>query len=106
MTKQTPGPWHVGGDTECGLWVSGPDTAKNVICDIVGREQNDIAPGGYCPEDEANARLIAAAPDLLFACKAMAADFMSLVSEDVWYASSRPSELLRKLEAAVKRAEG
>jgi hypothetical protein len=54
----TPGPWEVG-ETD-GLWITGPDREEPVICDLVPRDADC-----YTEEDEANARLIAAAPDLL-----------------------------------------
>ncbi|HEY6244605.1 MAG TPA: hypothetical protein VIX17_11685 [Pyrinomonadaceae bacterium] len=63
----TPGPWHVGGDGIEGLWVSPQDTSTNVICDVVHRQS-----GVPSPEDEANARLIAAAPRLYAAAMSAA----------------------------------
>lgn len=93
MAKHTPGPWAV----EIALLVAHrlPDGTAQRVCECtMGKEA------------EANARLIAAAPDLLDACREAAGVFHSLVSEEVWYASSQPAELLRKLEAAVKKAEG
>lgn len=61
MSKHTSGPWKVSNsDNELSV-VTGDD--KYLISKIVG---DDRIPG--C-EDQANARLIAAAPDLLEACK-------------------------------------
>lgn len=48
-----------------GLWVSPADEDAPVICDVMNRDGATI-----CPEDEANALLIAAAPDLLGDLKA------------------------------------
>lgn len=61
--KHTPAPWKVGGDGPA-LWVEGPDPDRNVICDIVGRQENGEYDAGLTNEDEANAILIAAAPRL------------------------------------------
>ena len=54
----TEGPWEVG-EVDDGLWVSPPNRGQNVICDIVGRTFGQVG-----DEDVANARLIAASPDL------------------------------------------
>jgi hypothetical protein len=67
--KHTPGPWEY--ESEMGdMWVTGPNRNEPVICDIVARlTQFDEGTKEYTPvmqdEDEANAKLIAAAPDLL-----------------------------------------
>lgn len=66
--KHTPAPWKVGGDGPA-LWVEGPDPDRNVICDIIGRQENGEYDAGLTDEDEANARLIAAAPRLAEALK-------------------------------------
>jgi hypothetical protein len=56
-----------------------------------------IHSGGRLPETEANARLIAAAPDLLEALKAIMSDrFNGPDSEPIW----------RRAEAAIAKAEG
>lgn len=60
MAEHTPGPWRVSDGDE--LWVTGPNLNDNVICDLQPRDADC-----YTEEDEANARLIAAAPDLLTA---------------------------------------
>jgi len=54
-TKFTPGPWHVDGDELRPLFVR----------DDVGDILTEIAPMPTFEESEANARLIAAAPELL-----------------------------------------
>jgi hypothetical protein len=69
----TPGPWRVVDDgSRCdGVWVSPPDGAKPVICDLIGRVfDREAGCSQITPEDEANARLIAAAPEMYEALKA------------------------------------
>ena len=60
MTEHTPGPWHVS---------PLPTTA------ILGREIIDAGGGLAAETVPENARLIAAAPDLLAACKGMVAAY-------------------------------
>lgn len=64
MNEHTPGPWHVGPKfnrgTECCIcsWKDGrPDTSRIAIANILDVDGNG--------SNEANARLIAAAPELL-----------------------------------------
>jgi len=52
MSNHTPGPWHVGKDTR----VIGANSQRVCVCD-----DNELTPGFD------NAKLIAAAPDLLYA---------------------------------------
>ena len=68
--KHTPGPWYVGTQNDC-LFVTNhrPPTGDyqptlKVICSV-----------GALIDDAANARLIAAAPELLEACKKAAEAF-------------------------------
>jgi hypothetical protein len=64
----TPGPWVVH-DTDR-VWVQTTDADANVICDIIGRVWDKSVGGSVIKaEDFANARLIAASPDLLASCK-------------------------------------
>ena len=68
-TKHTPGPWYAG------LYDTSPNFLRVGKHMAVGREGDDMliavcgTPG--FATSEADARLIAAAPDLLAACKAM-----------------------------------
>ena len=64
-------PWEPRLESE-GIWVSslGVGEDANVICDIVTRSGNSA---DYDEEDEANAHLIAAAPDLLDALEELVA---------------------------------
>jgi hypothetical protein len=53
------------------------------------------------PEDEANAHLIAAAPDLLAACKIASVEVESRIGSASW-----AKILVKTLEAAIEAAEG
>ena len=66
-TQHTPGPWSM--EYDDGVWISGPDKNANVLCDIIGRIDDREAGTQITDEDLANARLIAAAPDLLEALR-------------------------------------
>lgn len=89
MSEHTPGPWETNG-----TWVS---------------EEND--PGhnvGICiceprPEIQANAHLIAAAPDLLMAAKSARALLMAYHGE---FASDDYDPTWLKLDSAISKASG
>lgn len=74
MTTHTQGPWHVAEEHESAAVIR--DNGGKIICSV----RNGY--GIKLPEDAqqkpgANARLIAAAPDLLYACKLMLAEMES-----------------------------
>jgi hypothetical protein len=94
MTKHTLGPWHI---------VEGEIRAGAEYIGVVYRTEawSSGEPAGT--EDQANARLIAAAPDLLAVLKAMVAeDYAETVSE---MAPRRFLELHRQAKAAIAKAE-
>lgn len=63
--EHTPGPWQAKlDDYQKGAWNIGPN-AGETVARITGR-------AGLIPQAEANARLIAAAPDLLNALQSLA----------------------------------
>lgn len=65
MNKHTPGPWRQGGGYDGIIGILAPedgDGASKVVCDVFERD-----------EQQANAKLIAAAPDLLEALVALLA---------------------------------
>ena len=87
----TPGPWYVTGKL-----------TRYVEARIDGGLIQEVAAcgptkadGGYGPQQEANARLIAAAPDLLEACKAA-----------WWNSLDLPESVREVLSAAIARATG
>jgi len=55
-------------------------------------------------EAEANARLIAAAPELLEALKALVVEIRKQVGSDAWRADNHPDVI--KAEAAIRKVEG
>ena len=78
MSKHTPGPWVVVGRL-----------TKYVEARLVGRLIQEVAAcgptmadEGYGQQQEANARLIAAAPDLLEALKRCKFDSLNMTLED------------------------
>lgn len=95
MATHTPGPWEIV-----------PFAKTNVR--QVGGDRGVASCGGYATtmrgdvaaENEANARLIAAAPDLLAACK------LALFQTDEPYAPHNVDNARKLLEAAVAKAEG
>src|SRR4051794_13527039 len=99
MVKHTPGPWYMAGVPA----VLSRDGVGIADCRTV-----DTTP----QEQEANARLIAAAPDLLAACKALLADLDARGEETCWCLPGDPGVGLRgtvceacQMRAAVARAE-
>ncbi len=66
MSVHTPEPWELGyEDINDLVHIRKHDTDIALVCSWAQGSKNDVA------EAEANARLIAAAPDLLAACKAL-----------------------------------
>jgi hypothetical protein len=86
--KHSAGPWSVGDNIGDGnLWVAPADKNAPVVCDLVPREAD------FTEEDEANARLIASAPDLLALVHRAVADRID-------------NEWLKKARAVIAKAEG
>jgi hypothetical protein len=94
MSAHTPGPWFVVEDENCGRWIFPNKDGRGFAQD-----------GSYlaiCAEviGGANARLIAAAPDLLAALKAA-------IEDAGWaYASFCRCEVCEQVRAAIAKAEG
>lgn len=99
--KHTPGPWYVFGNGHC---VGGPFSSDDP--DESGRKTAGIAMCGMRlrspDESEANARLIAAAPDLLTTLEHIAG-----VSKRHTDGSARfDAELLKDIRKAIAKAKG
>jgi len=91
--RHTPGPWTYPGGT--GNFVGGPDRLR--IADLGGLERS--------PEErQANARLIAAAPDLLAAC--IQAESVLRVFRECSVLKAGAPDTEAKLRAAILKAEG
>lgn len=107
--KHTPGPWEMG---EAGSWEDGLRTATEYFVrrpgDDVAIASDIIDPANDDTPSEANARLIAAAPELLAALKELAA-LMPVCGND-HDISVRvfqvPTGSVRKALAAIAKAEG
>ncbi len=71
MTSHTPGPWEARCEGFKGWTVSQPSHYEKPIAVIYSRDEDYGIDGGRYHDKEcaANARLIAAAPDLLEACR-------------------------------------
>ena len=81
-TKHTPGPWHVG-------HTSNTEEGKNEFIDIdskkgsIARAWHPNVFSGTQKETEANAKLIAAAPELLEALKAIKDNIKELAIDNI-----------------------
>lgn len=92
MSKHTPGPWTVRNDFKL---------PKTYVCSTDGLK---VARMMWDTKDgESNARLIAAAPDLLWALRyaAMFISYSEALSE-----SKGAKDVLRVLDSAIAKAEG
>lgn len=102
MTQHTPGPWSL-----CSAPASDPYTARNVVADN-GETVATIASGYHheqpftLSQDEAraNARLIAAAPDLIAALSAIRAACTRIEDDEEIDAAKALAD------AAIAKAEG
>ena len=90
----TPGPWRIG---EKGI-IGNP----SIIADTPGIR--NIAIIAICPEQDANARLVAAAPDLLEACKTVLPE----IELDARHSFEEQAllEIADQLRRAISKAEG
>ena len=92
----TPGPWYANQDC---IEIYGPEGPRDVTLAVVLQADNAAA----------DARLIAAAPELLAVCQAMAGDLQALLDGDDFSGMSDAEMLgvmLRSLNEAIAKAEG
>lgn len=120
MTKHTPGPWTKGGDCEdwgvspprnVSLASSQPITAKgrkDPVCYIVQRDKREYGDGDA--EFDANADLIAAAPQLLDAVRDYAGALEFFAKKDEREGDREGANLKRltlaRIDAIIAAAEG
>lgn len=110
MSGHTPGPWSVylegpftlGGDTVAVEALTPDGMVERTVCTLLV-DTDDFPNGPEWLEDAANARLIAAAPVLLEACKAA----WELL--DAWDCADEPEDedghkMLIALQAAIDKA--
>lgn len=99
MSKHTPGPWFVEQDQKTPIYVSPVARHEQVcICNVCPIDEDDSESGDFLVDEQtrANARLIAAAPDLLDALEACY-DYGGLTG-DSW--------VVDKVVAAIEKAKG
>lgn len=89
----TPGPWNTAFATEGVMEVEAP---HNVICRVFGDATDEI----YKNEIQANARLIASAPDLLLALKGL----RDMILDTPECRSPDKAERMRNADAAIGKA--
>lgn len=94
MTKHTKGPWRIG---DFGQTVFGPKTEEPAPVTIAYMAKP--SPRVNIAERKANTKLIAAAPDLLAACKAAVEE---VLSRD--YDGSVSMSTLNDMKAAIAKA--
>lgn len=111
-TKHTPGPWRVD-ETKAlgayGVWTDyathpGHDGAgyPSLVCSMVPTVKSEITR----EQRDANARLIAAAPDLLAACQESLAFISEIDFALLAELLDGRDSLLERLQAAVAKAKG
>jgi hypothetical protein len=104
--SHTPGPWKAVDDVDEGVWVSPQNTNNNIICDIVGRIWDPEAKATQITdEDIENARLIAAAPDMLEALEKVI-DLAKANRDDDGIFDEQDEEYFKIATAAIAKAKG
>lgn len=98
--QHTPGPWRTG---DAGLTVFGPKTDEPapVTIALLPNPSPRVSPD----ERRANARLIAAAPDLLAALY-VALPFVMDAEDDPTFKPGYVAGRIKEIRAAIARAEG
>jgi hypothetical protein len=94
-TKHTPGPWTVRDNKNGTLGIDAKEP-DGTYCQPA-RVNGDADDPVYGPTTRANARLIAAAPDLLAACKEWA---------EIWQPGMKHTKHWMRLVDAINKAEG
>ncbi|MFN3858152.1 MAG: hypothetical protein ACK4RV_10400 [Caulobacter sp.] len=96
MAAHTPGPWEVAGNCVRTRYRMGdPDNNGTMVADV----------GVFPPEREANARLIAAAPELLAALR-QTTDLLATANKSTDRPSSYVWEIVGQARAALSKATG
>jgi hypothetical protein len=101
--RHTPGPWIVDEDG-ASIYAKdthNPDTGDWLICEIEAGCNNSGLGNGE--EDEANAHLVAAAPDLLEACK-QALELLTGTGQDGTLGHHPDNPVPALLRAAIQKA--
>ncbi len=101
--KHTPGPWEVSRGAQSDAY--SVEAAMQTICNVKFIKGQELSKAGV-KQEESNARLIAAAPELLAACKATIAEFKQLGQAMGEYTPPETVDVWNLVEAAIKKAEG
>jgi len=101
ITKHTPGPWDIS-SFQSHVIVGSPEIVGNAIATChISRAVGDLSTA------DANARLIAAAPDLLEACRALVLEWNSCFEgQDTGYDGTPLHDCVMLASAAIAKAEG
>ena len=94
-SKHTPGPWNIG-------WGLVWNAARGITSRVSGEAWKWKNKDGFESESKANARLIAAAPDLLEACEDALASLDALAEEGIIEEGKEAGTL----RAAIAKAKG
>jgi hypothetical protein len=102
MSKHTPGPWKaLPSETDDAGFIAQPivsDATKGTVANVYG--------GTILAEPYANARLIAAAPELLQCLREIKVCFQVALLSFSPEIAKEGMELVREAEAAIAKAEG
>lgn len=102
MSKHTPGPWRVGTPGPNGLYTVG--TRQGLMTAMVAHSANHLA---ECEQTIADARLIAAAPELLDALQNILMHIGKGRENDVdWVCEPIHSDEIKAARAAIAKATG
>jgi len=105
MSAHTPGPWRVGmnNGSNANIVTAGDDVGVATIGGIyMHRRIDEVEHEPACQAGLANARLIAAAPDLLEALVALRAEVQSMAARVGWAGMGARE----KANRAIAKAEG
>lgn len=101
MSKHTPGPWNIAQESIDKEWHIVTASGGRIMANVHIEAGNEM--------DAANARLIAAAPDLLAACKDVARQAnMNIDADDPdnWHLAEITRSAVELVFAAIAKAEG
>lgn len=101
MSKHTPGPW-IWAEQKKGLYGAGPNNAVLAFYDYEGMHLSGITED----VEEANACLIAGAPDLLAACKTLVEWHGTRDNYEKLHAADDQGPEIRAAMIAIAKAEG
>lgn len=100
--KHTPGPWWLGTPRKDG-YISVSGNKHDDLARVVWQMEDDRYCRSNSPEQEANARLIAAAPDLLEAL-IEALPYVESCEYDNGYKLGAVAKVVRNMNAAILKA--